>query len=116
MESKLFDKSWEDEQNCDDDGVLTPKSRQRKEAAAELRKAGLRVEVDLRNEKINYKVREHSHQKVPIIAVVGRQEMDDRTLALRRFGDAKGRPEVVELAACCEKLRAEAAPPDLRET
>ena len=41
---------------------------------------------------------------------------DDRTLALRRFGDAKGRPEVVELAACCEKLRAEAAPPDLRET
>ena len=86
------------------------------EAAAELRKAGLRVEVDLRNEKINYKVREHSHQKVPIIAVVGRQEMDDRTLALRRFGDAKGRPEVVELAACCEKLSAEAAPPDLRET
>ena len=84
------------------------------EAAEALKKAGLHVELDLRNEKINYKIREHSLQKVPVIAVVGRQEMDERKLALRRFGDAKGRPEVMELEACCEKLSAEATPPDLR--
>ena len=84
------------------------------EAANELRAAGLRVELDLRNEKINYKVREHSLQKVPYIAVVGRQEAEERKLALRRFGDAKGRPEVLDLAKCCEKLSAEGTPPDYR--
>ena len=56
------------------------------EVAAELRKAGLRVEVDRRNETINYKVREHSLQKVPVIAVVGAREAAERKLALRRLG------------------------------
>ncbi|MCH2458276.1 MAG: threonine--tRNA ligase, partial [Henriciella sp.] len=56
------------------------------EAARTLRAAGLRVEVDTRNEKINYKVLEHSLRKVPLIAVVGQREADDRKVALRRFG------------------------------
>src|SRR6185436_3404116 len=57
-----------------------------KEAANVLRAAGLRVETDLRNEKVGYKVREHSLQKIPVIAVVGRKEAEEKTVALRRFG------------------------------
>lgn len=56
------------------------------EVATAMRNAGLRVECDLRNEKIGYKVREHSLKKVPIIAAVGKREAEDRTLALRRLG------------------------------
>ena len=84
------------------------------EAAAALKAAGLRVELDLRNEKINYKVREHSHQKVPLIAVVGRQEAEERTLALRRFGTGSGKPEMMALDEACEKLSLESLAPDLR--
>ena len=53
---------------------------------ASSRAAGLRVEVDLRNEKINYKIREHSLAKAPVIAVVGRKEAETGQVALRRFG------------------------------
>ncbi len=56
------------------------------EFAQALRRAGIRTELDLRNEKISYKVREHSVQKIPVIAVVGRREAEQRTVALRRFG------------------------------
>jgi threonyl-tRNA synthetase len=56
------------------------------EVAAACRKAGLRVEADLRNEKINYKVREHSVTKVPTMLVVGRREAEEGTVALRRLG------------------------------
>jgi threonyl-tRNA synthetase len=56
------------------------------EFAQALREARVRTEVDLRNEKISYKVREHSVQKIPVIAVVGRREAEQRTVALRRFG------------------------------
>ena len=82
------------------------------EAAAALRAAGLRVEVDTRNEKINYKVREHSLQKMPVIAVVGAREAEERTLALRRFG-SKGQ-EILGLEETIEKLSDEATPPDLK--
>ena len=79
------------------------------EAAAALRAAGLRVETDLRNEKINYKVREHSLAKVPIIAVAGRREAEDRKLALRRLGsDAQ---ESLALDEAAARLSAEAQPP-----
>jgi threonyl-tRNA synthetase len=58
--------------------------------ALELREAlttaGLRVQIDLRNEKISYKVREHSVQKVPVILVLGRREAEERTVTIRRFG------------------------------
>ena len=80
--------------------------------AAELRKAGLRVEVDTRNEKINYKVREHSLAKVPALFVVGKREADEGTVAVRRLG-SQGQ-EVVALADAIAALKAEATPPDLR--
>ncbi len=83
------------------------------EAVARLRAAGLRVDIDVRNEKINYKVREHSETKVPIIAVVGRQEAEEGTLALRRFGEGKARQEMMSLEAAVQALAAEAAPPDI---
>ena len=56
------------------------------EVVAELKSRGIRAVSDLRNEKINYKIREHSHQKVPLVAVVGRREADERTIALRTLG------------------------------
>jgi len=56
------------------------------EVAAACRKAGLRVETDLRNEKINFKIREHSLAKVPAVLVVGKREEDERTVAVRRLG------------------------------
>ena len=82
------------------------------EAAAALRKAGLRVETDLRNEKINYKVREHSLQKVPIIAVVGAREAEDRTLALRRLGSKA--QEMISLEDAAVSLAEEGLAPDLK--
>jgi threonyl-tRNA synthetase len=59
------------------------------EVCAALRDAGVRAETDLRNEKINYKIREHSHQKIPVIAVVGRKEAEERTVTLRRLGEER---------------------------
>jgi threonyl-tRNA synthetase len=81
-------------------------------AAAALRKAGLRVEADLRNEKVGYKVREHSLAKVPVIAVVGRREAEEGKVALRRLGS--DRQQVVSLEEAVTTLAAEATPPDLR--
>jgi threonyl-tRNA synthetase len=80
--------------------------------AAAVRKAGLRVDIDLRNEKINYKVREHSLQKVPVIAVVGAKEAEERKVALRRFGSQGN--EVVLLSDAARFLADEALPPDLK--
>nr|WP_321359959.1 threonine--tRNA ligase [uncultured Hyphomonas sp.] len=82
------------------------------EAAAALRKAGLRVETDLRNEKINYKVREHSLQKVPVIAVVGGREAEERTLALRRLG-SNGQ-QIIALDEAATVLSQEGLAPDLK--
>ncbi|WP_084420560.1 threonine--tRNA ligase [Henriciella litoralis] len=81
-------------------------------AAETLRAAGLRVEVDKRNEKINYKVREHSLQKVPVIAVVGEREAAEGTLALRRFG-SKGQ-QILGLSETAAQLADEATAPDLK--
>jgi threonyl-tRNA synthetase len=81
-------------------------------AAAQLRSAGLRVETDLRNEKINYKVREHSLAKVPVIAVVGRREAEEGKLALRRLGSQE--QTVVTLDEAAKALSEEALPPDLK--
>jgi threonyl-tRNA synthetase len=82
------------------------------EAAEALRKAGLRVETDLRNEKINYKVREHSLQKVPVIAVVGGREAEERTLALRRLG-SNGQ-QIIALDEAAVMLAGEGLAPDLK--
>jgi threonyl-tRNA synthetase len=82
--------------------------------AAAARRAGLRVEEDLRNEKINYKVREHSLAKVPALLVVGRKEAADRTVSIRRLG--KEGQTVLPLDAAIEALAAEAVAPDARRT
>ena len=79
------------------------------EIAAALTKVGLRAETDLRNEKINYKIREHSVQKVPVIAVVGRREAEERTVTLRRLGSE--RQQTLPLAEAAAALAAEAAAP-----
>jgi len=71
--------------------------------------AGLRVEADLRNEKISYKVREHSVSKVPVILVVGKREAEEQTVAIRRLGGKA--QEVVPLADALAALSAEARSP-----
>src|SRR6201991_2856452 len=77
------------------------------EVAAALTAAGIRVETDLRNEKINYKVREHSLAKVPYLLVLGKREADERTVAVRPLG-TDARQEVIGLDALIERLRREA--------
>ena len=83
------------------------------EVAAALRQAGIRVETDLRNEKINYKVREHSLAKVPLLLVVGKREADEGTVALRRLGSEE-RQAVMSVDDLLDMMKAEAVPPDLR--
>ena len=82
------------------------------EFVAEARKQGLRVEADLRNEKISYKVREHSLAKVPVLIAVGKKEAAERTLSIRRLGSNEQRSLGVEEALA--ELTAEATPPDIR--
>jgi threonyl-tRNA synthetase len=77
-----------------------------------LRRAGLRAEADLRNEKINYKVREHSVAKVPVILVVGKREMDERAVNMRRLGSQD--QKAMTLDAAVSALADEATPPDVR--
>ena len=84
-----------------------------REVVEALAAAGIRAEADLRNEKINYKVREHSLAKVPYLLVVGKREAEERTVALRPLG-TDARQEVIGLDALVARLRAEATPPDLR--
>ncbi|WP_112381334.1 threonine--tRNA ligase [Sphingomonas carotinifaciens] len=82
------------------------------QAAATLRAAGLRVETDLRNEKINYKVREHSLAKVPVLLVVGKREAEEGKVAIRRLGSQA--QEIVTLDEAVAMLKGKATPPDLR--
>ena len=82
------------------------------EVVEELTKAGLRAEADIRNEKINYKVREHSVGKVPLILAVGLREVEERTVTVRRLGEKQ--TKVQELREVIAELTAEALPPDLR--
>ncbi|MGD9918572.1 MAG: threonine--tRNA ligase [Paenirhodobacter sp.] len=82
------------------------------EVAAKLIEAGIRAECDTRNEKINYKVREHSLGKVPYIFAIGMKEVEERTVSVRRLGET--RTETVTLDAIVAALASEALPPDLR--
>ncbi|MDF0698200.1 threonine--tRNA ligase [Rhizobium sp. MC63] len=82
------------------------------EVAEALREAGLNVETDFRNEKINYKIREHSVTKVPVIIVCGRKEAEERTVNIRRLGSQD--QVSMGLDAAVEGLTLEATPPDLR--
>ncbi|GAA0733788.1 threonine--tRNA ligase [Sphingomonas sp. ABOLD] len=83
-----------------------------REVVAKLQAAGIRVESDLRNEKINYKVREHSLAKVPNLLVVGKREAEESTVALRVLG-SQGQT-MLTLDEAIERLKAEALAPDLR--
>jgi len=80
--------------------------------AAAARRAGLRVELDLRNEKINYKVREHSLAKIPALLVVGKKEAEQRTVSIRRLGSDK--QQVMSLDDALASLAEEAMPPDMK--
>ncbi len=82
------------------------------ETVEALRKAGIRAEADTRNEKINYKVREHSVGKVPVIFAIGRKEVDERSVSVRRLGE--NRSESVPLDQVIGQLAREAMPPDMR--
>ena len=82
------------------------------EVVAALKAAGIRAEADIRNEKINYKVREHSVGKVPAILAIGRQEVENRTVTLRRLGEKQ--TQVLALDEVVNALAAEAVAPDLR--
>jgi threonyl-tRNA synthetase len=84
-----------------------------KEVAARLAQRGIRVETDLRNEKINYKVREHSLKKVPLLLVVGKREADDGTVAVRRLGSEE-RQLVMSIDEALSMIVEEALPPDLK--
>ena len=79
------------------------------EVVASLRKAGVRAEADVRNEKINYKVREHSVGKVPVILAIGMQEVEGRTVSVRRLGET--RTETISLDAAVASFGFEALPP-----
>ena len=81
------------------------------EAVAALRESGVRVEADIRNEKINYKVREHSVSKVPVILAIGMKEVEDRTVSVRRLGSKQS--EVMSLQQLVSNLKVESTPPDL---
>jgi threonyl-tRNA synthetase len=85
-----------------------------REVVALADRAGLRVEADLRNEKINYKVREHSLAKVPVMLVVGRREGEERTVSIRRMGSQQTRS--AGLDAALAELVAEAMSPDRRRS
>jgi threonyl-tRNA synthetase len=80
--------------------------------ARDLRRAGLRVETDLRNEKINYKVREHSVAKIPVILVAGKREMEEGTLNVRRLGSQA--QQSLKLEEVVRILTEEATPPDVK--
>jgi len=81
------------------------------EVVAALKTAGVRAEADCCNEKINYKVREHSLTKVPAILAIGMKEVEDRTVSIRRLGEQGSK--VVGLDEALAALKGEASPPDL---
>ncbi len=81
------------------------------EVVETLKAAGVRAEADIRNEKINYKVREHSVGKVPVILAVGHREVDERTVSVRRLGEKQ--TQVQPLDAVTIELSRTATPPDL---
>jgi len=81
------------------------------EVVAAARKRGLRVDVDLRNEKISYKVREHSLQKIPVILAIGKREAAERLVSIRRLGSQA--QTTLPLEEALAEFVKEATPPDM---
>ncbi|SIN68671.1 threonyl-tRNA synthetase [Parasphingorhabdus marina DSM 22363] len=92
--------------------IVTDANDYAKEVAGKLKAAGLRVEADLRNEKINYKVREHSVGKTPNILVVGMREAEEGKVALRRLGQKE--QQILPVDEAVAMLQAEARAPDMK--
>ena len=92
--------------------ITTNMDRYIDEVAKLFKNVGLRCKIDNRNEKINYKVREHSLSKIPLIAVVGEKEIKDRSINLRRLGQKES--QTISLNDAIGDLSMEAKPPDLR--
>ncbi|MEM8917325.1 MAG: threonine--tRNA ligase [Pseudomonadota bacterium] len=92
--------------------IVTDANDYAKKVTAKLKAAGLRVEADLRNEKINYKVREHSVGKIPNILVVGMREAEEGKVALRRLGQKE--QQILSVEEAVDMLKSEALAPDLR--
>lgn len=82
------------------------------EVVQQLKAAGIHAEADLRNEKINYKVREHSVSKVPVILACGKKEVEDRTVTVRRLGEKQTKVQMLD--EIVTSLKVDATPPDLR--
>ena len=82
------------------------------EVVAALNASGVRAEADVRNEKINYKVREHSVGKVPVILAVGAREVEERTVTVRRLGEKQTSVQTFDDVKAA--LAVESTPPDLR--
>ncbi|MBE7618121.1 threonine--tRNA ligase [Komagataeibacter sp. FXV2] len=94
--------------------IVTDAEPYAREVVEKLQAAGLVVEADVRNEKINAKIREHSLARVPVILVVGRKEAEDHTVALRRLGGKA--QDILPLDEAVAALVHEATPPDLRSS
>ena len=82
------------------------------EVVSKLKEAGIRAEADFRNEKINYKVREHSVSKVPVILAIGMKEVEEKTVSMRRLGSKQS--EVLGIESVVMSLSIEAKAPDLK--
>jgi threonyl-tRNA synthetase len=92
--------------------IVSDADKYAQDVLAQVTAAGLRAEIDLRNEKINYKVREHSLAKVPVMLVVGKREAEEGKVSIRRLGSQD--QTVMPLAEAIAALRDEALPPDLK--
>jgi threonyl-tRNA synthetase len=92
--------------------ITSDADRYAQEVVSAGRRLGLRAELDIRNEKINYKVREHSLAKVPVLLVLGKKEAAERLVSIRRLGSEK--QQVMPLDAALAALAEEAVPPDVR--
>ncbi len=92
--------------------IVSDADERAQEIAGKLKAAGLRCELDLRNEKINYKIREHSHVKVPVILVLGRREAEEGTVTVRRLGAQQ--QEVLAIDEAVNRLKMEATAPGIR--
>ena len=103
------------DENGENLGVMFTKEaiEQAGEVAAKLTAAGIRCSTDLRNEKINYKVREHSLAKVPLLLVVGKREAQEGTVAVRRPG-SDDHQKMMTLDDVIAMISAEAVAPDLK--
>ncbi len=93
--------------------IVTDADPYGEQVAAALRKAGIKAETDFRNEKINYKVREHSLAKIPVMLVAGKREAEEGTVSMRRLGSQD--QTVMKLEDAVAMLKAEATPPDIAE-